>query len=35
LPTARAAAPALRRIDAFVLVGPVWTLIASAVLDLP
>lgn len=34
LPRPDAFAPALRRIDGFVLVGPVWTLVAYAVLDL-
>ena len=34
LPSADAFAPALRRIDGFLLVSPVWVLIASALLDL-
>ncbi|HVM10808.1 MAG TPA: hypothetical protein VM345_20265 [Acidimicrobiales bacterium] len=34
LPRPDAFAPALRRIDGFALVGPMWVLVASAVLDL-
>ncbi|HEX6954919.1 MAG TPA: hypothetical protein VF156_08575 [Agromyces sp.] len=34
LPASTAFAPALRRIDGFALVGPVWVLLASAMLDL-
>ena len=35
LPDPAAFAPALRRLDAFIAIGPVWVLVASLTLDLP